>query len=77
MEPKVTPESGETLHKLDEGQPLTNHEIERIRKNFIAEDNRTWAKQYAYNFITKSAIILTSLVSIFGALSFFKGWIKL
>lgn len=73
MEPQVTAESEETLHKLAVRKPLTNEEIERIRKNFIAEDNRTWAKQYAYNVITKSAIILTSLVSIFGAISFFKG----
>jgi hypothetical protein len=81
MEPKVTEESKETLAKLESHRvgknPLTDDEITRIRKNFIEEDNRTWAKQLIYNFVVKSAVFLSALMSILGAFSLLKGWIKL
>ena len=81
MEPKVTPESQETLAKLETHRvgknPLTDDEIERIRKNFIEEDNRTWAKQLLYNFVIKTATLLSAIVGILTALSLMKGWIKL
>ena len=81
MEATITSESQETLAKLEAHKrgfnPLTDEEIARIRKNFIAEDNRTWARGYIYNFVTKSAIFLTAVVSILGAFTFLKGWVKL
>ena len=76
MEPKVALASEKTLDKLESHKPLTEKEIERIRQNFIAEDNRTWLAQYAYNALTKTAIVVTAIVSILTAYPVIKGFLS-
>lgn len=80
IEPKLTKQSEAILAKLNAirgPNRLTAEEIERIRNDFLEEDRRRWALKFWYNFLIKSASILTAIGAIGTAFLMMRGWVKL